>query len=168
VSGSRIKKVIDEFGGSERVKVQFPARNDNALGGDEANTVFIKAHESQIQALRTAIIEVVNEILTGDEPTAERQTFIDSEVVDTVEDSTLIPKSEVSRIIGRGSEGLKEIMRTHKVLIWITDSEDDESNATVRVVAPSGSDDLISAALEEIKVCRYWLHFFFQFWSNRQ
>ncbi|KAJ3219938.1 hypothetical protein HDU67_008467 [Dinochytrium kinnereticum] len=145
-SGSRIKTVIDSFGGPEKVKVQFPPRGDSAYGGVSASIVTLKAHTRELEALKKAVLKVTAEVLGSEEKPIQ---LID-EAAGVVESSLEIPKGEISRIIGKGGDHLKELMRKFNVNIWVVE-EEEGADVSVRVVATKANESNVTKALEEIK-----------------
>ncbi|KAJ3186815.1 hypothetical protein HK101_009570 [Irineochytrium annulatum] len=149
-AGSRIKKVIDAFGGPDRVKVSFPPRGDSVVGGPGSNTVTLKAHTRDLDKLRVAVEKLISEVLTGDEPNAPKKHLLD-ESSNVTEDSATFPKSEVSKILGRGGDNVKEVMRKYNVNVWMGEVAEDEevTDITIRVVGKDA--DSVKKALDDIK-----------------
>ncbi|KAI8847446.1 hypothetical protein BC829DRAFT_444624 [Chytridium lagenaria] len=129
-SGSRIKTVIDSFGGPEKVKVQFPPRGDSAFGGPQSNIITLKAHTRDVEKLKAAVLRLAG-----------------AEVVETTFE---VPRGEVSRIMGKGGENVKEMMRKSGVNVWIT-GEEEADEVAVRVVARKGQEASVKKAVDEIK-----------------
>ncbi|KAJ3293447.1 hypothetical protein HDU79_000324 [Rhizoclosmatium sp. JEL0117] len=151
VSGTRIKAVIDTFGGPDKVKVQFPPRGDSAIGNADSNVVTCKAHVRQIDDLVIAVLNLVNEVLAGEgEDANESLALIDETSDDVVVEKISIPKSDVSRVLGKGGDAVKVTMRKFGVVYWFSGSEHSET-VEVKVVGPSENVDGVKKAIEDIK-----------------
>jgi predicted RNA-binding protein YlqC (UPF0109 family) len=151
-SGSRIKKVIDAFGGQDKVKVQFPPRGDSVVGSPESNIVTLKAHRRELAALKKGVVDLVNEVLgvdADDNPVTCTHKFIDQETEKVIRDNVSVPKNDISRIIGRGGDGIKDVIRKFNVDVWL--SEHSEDQITVTIVARAGNEKGVKGAAEEIK-----------------
>ncbi|KAI9334558.1 hypothetical protein BDR26DRAFT_920825 [Obelidium mucronatum] len=149
-SGTRIKAVIDAFGGQEKVKVQFPPRGDSAIGTADSNFISCKAHVRQIDELVAAVLNVVNEVLAGDEEASDF-TLIDENTDDTTAEVISIPKSDVSRVLGKGGDSIKFAMRTFRVIYWFTEKAGDSEHVNVKVVGLADNVEGIRQAVEDIK-----------------
>lgn len=147
-SGSRIKTIIESFGGPEKVKVQFPTRGGSVIGGPDSNDVTLKAHARDMDKLRAAVQSAVNEALSDDKV---KHTLIDDSRA--LSETFVIPKSDLSRILGRGGELIRDMMRTHQVIIWMTDMDENNkaSGIEVRVVAGKGLEAKLKDAVLDIK-----------------
>ncbi|KAJ3412435.1 hypothetical protein HDV05_000739 [Chytridiales sp. JEL 0842] len=153
-SGSRIKKVIDHFGGQDKVKVQFPPRGDSVVGGADTNVVTLKAHRRDLPELKKAVLALVTEVLgldSDNNPIPCTHKFIDQDTEKVVREVIQFPKSDVSRILGRGGEGLKDLIRKYNVDIWIAESEKDSESVAVTLVARAGQEKGIKGASADVK-----------------
>ncbi|KAJ3131666.1 hypothetical protein HK100_006108 [Physocladia obscura] len=145
--GSRIKAVIDSFGGQDKVKIQFPNRGDSVVGSAESNTISIKAHATQIDALAAAVINIANDVIAGTDGYDAR--LIDESFEDVVSESVSVPKSDVSRILGKGGDSIKDAIRRFNVNYWFIENTDDEID--MKVVGLAENSDNVHQAVEEIK-----------------
>ncbi|KAJ3109827.1 hypothetical protein HDU97_000057 [Phlyctochytrium planicorne] len=146
-SGSRIKTVIDSFGGPEKVKVQFPPRGDGAIPGVDPNIVTLKAHTRDIAKLRKAIEKLAAEVIG----TEEKPISLINESEAIAESETQIPKSEISRIMGKGGDHIKDLIRKYHVNIWVTGEEEEGIDVTVRVVAKKSDEANVKKVIDEVK-----------------
>ncbi|KAJ3082951.1 hypothetical protein HK102_001369 [Quaeritorhiza haematococci] len=170
-SGSRIKKVIEAFGGPDKVKVQFPK-----VGGDadaSQDTVVLKANKRVLPELKKELEKILAEVLGGSSGSDERpaspgkkggkakggqqgevESILDGEQVAVVEEILKVPRAEIPRIVGRGGEGLKEVMRKFGVSVWVaekgTEQDDDGDETAVRIVGRRGKEKDVEAARDEI------------------
>ncbi|KAJ3408048.1 hypothetical protein HDU80_007042 [Chytriomyces hyalinus] len=149
--GSRIKVVIDAFGGSDKVKVQFPPRGDSAIGSAESNVVSIKGHASQIEALTEAVTKVVDEVLAGDSADDNVLRLYDESADATISASVTVPRADVSRVLGKGGESVKVVMRRFKVLFWFSETSPESETVEVKIVGLSGNEDGLKKAADDIK-----------------
>ncbi|KAI8619568.1 hypothetical protein BC830DRAFT_1165251 [Chytriomyces sp. MP71] len=149
--GSRIKTVIDSFGGPDKVKVQIPPRGDSAIGSPEANTVSVKAHVSQIDDLSAAVINIVNDVLAGDNGEEDPLSLFDEEIHDTMTQTVTIPRGDVSRVLGKGGDAIKDVMRKFKVIFWFCESSSDSETVDVKVVGLADNMDGVDKAAEDVK-----------------
>ncbi|KAJ1554516.1 hypothetical protein HK405_004825 [Cladochytrium tenue] len=142
-AGTRIRALIDSFGGPDKAKVQFPSRGDSR---GNPNVVTLKAHKRDIEKLKSAVITSVEEILSTE---SVKHGLVD-ENDEVVVESVAVSKSDVSRILGRGGDTVKDIMRKHKVVLWVAEGEDDSSTQSgIRVVGRDVAS--VAAAVSDIK-----------------
>jgi predicted PilT family ATPase len=133
-SGSRIRTLIDLFGGPDKIKINFSKYGDDV--------VTITCHSKIISNVKASLMALVNEVLGGD------QTMnTDNMVEDTVE----IFKGDVARIVGRNAETLKGIQEKFGVNIFVGNS--DKEQVIVHILDRRGSKDAIENAKAEILVC---------------
>ncbi|KAI9348268.1 hypothetical protein DFJ73DRAFT_760901 [Zopfochytrium polystomum] len=148
-AGTRIRTLIDAFGGQDKVKVQFPSRGDSVIGGPGSNVVTIKAHRRDLDKLRTAILDATADVLSTPEM---KHALIDEETAEVVADTVTVSKSDVSRILGRGGDSVKEIMRTHKVVLWVAEADEgSEKSAEVEIRVVGTTTESVEAALVDVK-----------------
>ena len=154
-SGTKIKTVIDKFGGPEKIKVQFP----HASAGESiSEEVIIKAHQNILEQAKAEIEALVASIYGIADVEGEDNAVYQEE--------TEIPRSEVSRIVDRGGKGLKELMAKHNVNIWITDNDESSTSpgvekvSKVTIVGRVGSESNVTDAKKEILVDISFLFFF--------
>ncbi|KAJ3068656.1 hypothetical protein HDU98_008202 [Podochytrium sp. JEL0797] len=152
-AGTRIKAIIESFGGHEKVKVQFPRRGDSAIGNDESNTVTCTAHVNQIDELVAAVVNVAHEVLAGDGVDVnESALYLFDEVNDeTISEVISIPKSDVSRVLGKGGDSIKDTMRKFAVVYWFIEKEGDAENVEVKALALAGNEEGVKQAIEDIQ-----------------
>lgn len=133
-SGNSIKAIIDKFGGVEKVKINFPK-----TGSKTKDVITVTAHKNQIDGIRAALFSEVDSILGVE---------VGSGSGKVIEDKVEVPVADVSRIVGRGGEVLKEIQANHKVGVFIEDS----NSAIVKVHIYGRTEENILSAKTDILV----------------
>ncbi|KAJ3028530.1 UNVERIFIED_CONTAM: hypothetical protein HDU68_001463 [Siphonaria sp. JEL0065] len=149
-AGTRVKAIIDSFGGQDKVKIQFPPRGDSSIGGADSNVISIKAHVRQIDELSAAVLNVVNEVLVGGDEDARDFALIDEATDDTTTQTISIPKGDVSRLLGKGGDSIKSTLRKFRVIYWFSEAGDSE-NVDVKVVGLVGNEEGVQLAIDDIK-----------------
>ena len=120
-SGSRVKKLIDENGGANKVRINL------LRSKEEKDYIAIKAHSDSVPSIKKAVNELIAS-LTG---------FDSSFDGEYVQDSIKISRADISRVTGRGNESLKEMQTKFGVFVTLGDSTGDE--VSVEMLAPKGT-----------------------------
>ncbi|KAJ3291754.1 hypothetical protein HK104_005822 [Borealophlyctis nickersoniae] len=147
-AGSNVRKVVEQFGGQDKVKIQFPKPNVDPQ--NTMDTVTIKANRKILPDIRREIEMLVSEALGGGDVAAGELISAGDDSLNIVEEIISIPKSDVARVVGRGGEGLKEVMKKSGVTIWVLDQEDEENRVKVRIVGRQGKEEGIASAKADI------------------
>ncbi|EGF76748.1 hypothetical protein BATDEDRAFT_36186 [Batrachochytrium dendrobatidis JAM81] len=137
-AGSTIRKLIDEAGGPDQVKINFPKNGD----GSDENVVVVTAHSSSVHQAVSQLMQLVAQVVAHggngtDQVKAATSIF---STVYTVEDAHKVqkvtfPKADMSYAFGRLRDGLIDLMRKHGVTIWI---EEDEATASIHAHIAGG------------------------------
>lgn len=113
--GIRVAAIVSEFGNSDTVQIHFSKNHDI-----DPDLVQITANPNVIDEIEARLNDIVLNIRNqGPE-----------ETISTMFD---VPKSDVSKIIGRQGESIKELMDKFKVSIWI--DNDGPEEAVVKITA---------------------------------
>ncbi|KAJ1536996.1 hypothetical protein HK096_005406 [Nowakowskiella sp. JEL0078] len=172
--GTRIKKLIEQFGGQDKAKVQFPRAGVSGLAGDlitfRANVQILPLIRAEIEKL---LVDALNEDVHGNHhngtsseskatkvPVFETQAeFSEDGIATIVEDInsygyestvelTTVPKSDVPR-----NNTVRELMKKYGVAVILIphDHDDGENVVTIKIVAHKGDESLIDVVKNEIQ-----------------
>ncbi|KAJ3225632.1 hypothetical protein HK099_006465 [Clydaea vesicula] len=151
-SGSRIKKIIDQFGGNDKIKIQFPAANhkgSKSANNFEQDAVIIQAHKDLLPEIEEQIKNLVSSVYAGQDENDE--TILDESSI--VEQVISIPRSDIGQVIDRGGRNLKDLMSRFGVNIWISDVDSKDADvpvSVVRIVSTPGKEEEVENAKNEI------------------
>ena len=130
------------------MSVQFPKPTSDLASSSDFIT--IKANESLIPEIQAGIDRIISDYLsTG--PATVAQFNLTALNANGIEDFLTIPNADVGRIVGRGGDGLTEVMRKYSVGVWVID---DGSNpeGTVRLRLLGSTQDSIEKAKQFLAV----------------
>jgi polyribonucleotide nucleotidyltransferase len=131
-SGTTVKKLIEEFGGPEKVNIQFPKSTGSMSSSSDVIT--IKAHVGLVPKIRAGIDRILNDFLSIGPTSAATQSLAFSKLADSsIEVLVTVPNRDMGRIAGKGGDGLNEFMRKYSVGLWVLDDDGSEQPDTVRI-----------------------------------
>ncbi|KNC96828.1 uncharacterized protein SPPG_07662 [Spizellomyces punctatus DAOM BR117] len=147
--GSKIRSVIDNFGGPDKLKVQFPrAHVDPASAQD---TVTIKAHLRVVPEVQKELERLVHEALSSEEGETREVELVgrsgDSNVVEKI---ISIPKADSNRVAGRSGEGLMDVMKRFGVTVWYEEGSEQDDFVKIRIAARIGKESDVHEARNEL------------------
>ncbi|KAH6579078.1 hypothetical protein BASA61_010491 [Batrachochytrium salamandrivorans] len=156
-SGSTIRNLIDATGGADQVKVNFPKQGD----GTDENMVTVTAHSTAVDQvvdqLKQLVVQVVSTGGNGqaDLTKAEASRFTELHTLDNavVVEKLLVPKSDISYVLGRNRDDLLGLMRKHGVTLWVVD--DGASGLQIHIAGGAGTEKQVHQCLLDMqsKLC---------------
>lgn len=145
-----MKAVIDSMGGPEKVTVLFPKHGGSmALSSDE---ITLRGHSSLLPELKKAFDKVVCDFLKSGSET-KWSNFTDL-YASGVSDCAVLPSVDIGRVIGRGGDGLTEIMKKFNVALFVSDNVGTEPSS-VNVSIRGYSDEQVKLAKQHLAVCGF-------------
>ncbi|KAJ3188442.1 hypothetical protein HDU85_005593 [Gaertneriomyces sp. JEL0708] len=144
-AGTRIRGLVEQFGGPEKVKIQFPRANSDPTSADDV--ISVKAHGKAVSSIKDQLVKLVTEALAEKDSLGIRVAGYEGDE-DVVEEVVTVPKAEVQRIVGRGGDSLTDLLKRFDVTVWMANSTAEEQ--TFRLAAPSGKEQNLPRAKDEI------------------
>lgn len=139
-AGTRIKVVVDKYGGPDKCRIQFQPYNM------QQDDIQIRANKKLIPSIIADIEAIAKEVAIGSHAAQQESAEI-------LESECSLPRGDVPRVIGRGGEGLRELQKKFGVQVIVPNFEEslpDDASVTVKVVG--GVQSSIDACIEEILV----------------
>ncbi|KAI8900634.1 hypothetical protein BC833DRAFT_581227 [Globomyces pollinis-pini] len=135
--GSTIKNVIEQFGGADKVRINFP-KND---AHQHSTAVTITTRATDLEAIKKSLLDLVKQLIVG---TSTKSKFVElvhgnADIVDHFS----VPKNEANFVLGRNLESLVEWMNVYGVSLWMDDATSDAVH--IRILAKQSLADQVSA-----------------------
>ncbi|KAJ3014994.1 hypothetical protein HKX48_004838 [Thoreauomyces humboldtii] len=146
--GSRIRSVVDRLGGQDKVKIQFPRAQSDAVVASDAITV--KGNTKLIPTVREELHKLLNEALVAEKGEGAEVEVLHKSASGVISETISIPKSDVARVAGRGGDALSDLTRKHGVTIWCREKEKESEDATYTLVAREGNEAALKAVKDEL------------------
>ena len=144
-SGATIRKVIEDLGGTEKIRINFPKSKP------ESDDICVTCHEDSIDTVKEALAKLVVEVIAEYkcDKSDSRSVFTkqvalsDADVLETV----TIPQSESSFVLGRNKDTLIDLMSTHGVTFWV----EEEDPVKIHIVGSKELESQVKRCAKEIK-----------------
>ncbi|KAJ3162355.1 hypothetical protein HDU86_004835 [Geranomyces michiganensis] len=148
-AGSRIRALVEELGGQDKIKIQFPRASGDVSSAQDAITV--KGNIKMLAKIRESLIAIIHSAF-AEEPKRGSVSvpILEKDSENSIHDTLSIPKADGQRVAGRTGDGLIDVMRRFNVTVWYRDSKEDAKSINVVIVAPVGKDADIKSAKTEL------------------
>ncbi|KAJ3273549.1 hypothetical protein HDV01_004316 [Terramyces sp. JEL0728] len=117
-AGSVIREFIEENGGAEKIRINFPKPND----GHDPNIIVVTANSNSFGEIREKFSVLITELINKGHEKSKFVKFLD--LNHAPKQSVSIPKSDANIAFGRSRDGLYELMRRFGASIWPSESAD--------------------------------------------
>lgn len=142
-SGSKIKQLIEENGGKEKVKVMFPK---NTVSGD-MNSINITAPASSLEIIKASLQKVALSRVLG--KGSNFKLLLAESDCNVVTESLVVPKIDSKIVFGKNYEHLIDMMKRFGVTIWLSSDKD---SIAVKIVAAEAQVNEFKKCLAAMKV----------------
>ncbi|KAJ3320393.1 hypothetical protein HDV06_005316 [Boothiomyces sp. JEL0866] len=117
-AGSVIREFIENLGGSEKVKINFPKPND----GNDPNIIVVTANADLFGDIEEKFFALLTKVVNKGYEKSKFVKLLD--LNHPTKQTVTIPKSDANVAFGRSKDGLYDLMRKFAVSIWPSESSD--------------------------------------------